>query len=196
MAAPQELADLVARVALGDRQAFRRLYDATAPSLLGVALRLLRDRGRAEDVIQEAFVSVWHRAGGFRASASAPMTWLTAIVRNRALDTLRSEARHDADPLVDDEDEDATMEIEDDRPEPLGLLTQAADALAVRACLETIDGSQRQCLALAYYHGLTHAEMAATYEALAERIGSPIGSVKMWLRRGLEKLRRCLERAK
>lgn len=191
MAAPQELADLVARVALGDRQAFRRLYDATAPSLLGVALRLLRDRGRAEDVIQEAFVSVWHRAGGFRASASAPMTWLTAIVRNRALDTLRSDARHDADPLVDDEDEDggAARELEDDRPEPLGLLTQAADALAVRACLETIDGSQRQCLALAYYHGLTHAEMAA-------HLGSPIGSVKMWLRRGLEKLRRCLERAK
>ena len=191
MAAPQELADLVARVALGDRQAFRRLYDATAPSLLGVALRLLRDRGRAEDVIQEAFVSVWHRAGGFRASASAPMTWLTAIVRNRALDTLRSDARHDADPLVDDEDEDedAAIEIKDDRPEPLGLLTQAADALAVRACLETIDGSQRQCLALAYYHGLTHAEMAA-------HLGSPIGSVKMWLRRGLEKLRRCLERAK
>lgn len=191
MAAPQELADLVARVALGDRQAFRRLYDATAPSLLGVALRLLRDRGRAEDVIQEAFVSVWHRAGGFRASASAPMTWLTAIVRNRALDTLRSDARHDADPLVDDEDEDegATREIEDDRPEPLGLLTQATDALAVRACFETIDGSQRQCLALAYYHGLTHAEMAA-------HLGSPIGSVKMWLRRGLEKLRRCLERAK
>ncbi|MBK7333244.1 MAG: sigma-70 family RNA polymerase sigma factor [Betaproteobacteria bacterium] len=191
MAAPQELADLVARVALGDRQAFRRLYDATAPSLLGVALRLLRDRGRAEDVIQEAFVSVWHRAGGFRASASAPMTWLTAIVRNRALDTLRSDARHDADPLVDDEDEDegATREIEDDRPEPLGLLTQATDALAVRACFETIDGSQRQCLALAYYHGLTHAEMAA-------HLGSPIGSVKVWLRRGLEKLRRCLERAK
>ena len=193
MAAPQELADLVARVALGDRQAFRRLYDATAPSLLGVALRLLRDRGRAEDVIQEAFVSVWLRAYGFRASASAPMTWLTAIVRNRALDTLRSGARHDADLLVDDddedEDEDATMEIEDDRPEPLGLLTQAADALAVRACLETIDGSQRQCLALAYYHGLTHAEMAA-------HLGSPIGSVKGWLRRGLEKLRRCLERAK
>jgi len=187
VAAPQDLADLVARVALGDRQAFRRLYDATAPSLLGVALRILRDRGRAEDVIQEAFVSVWHRAGSYRAAASAPMTWLTAIVRNRALDALRSDARHDADPLVDDEEE--TMDVEDDRPDPLGLLTKAADALAVRACLEAIDGSQRQCLALAYYHGLTHAEMAA-------HLGSPIGSVKVWLRRGLEKLRRCLDRAR
>lgn len=187
MAAPQDLADLVARVALGDRQAFRRLYDATAPSLLGVALRILRDRGRAEDVIQEAFVSVWHRACSYRAAASAPTTWLTAIVRNRALDALRSDARHDADPLVDDEEE--TMDVEDDRPDPLGLLTKAADALAVRACLEAIDGSQRQCLALAYYHGLTHAEMAA-------HLGSPIGSVKVWLRRGLEKLRRCLDRAR
>ncbi len=187
MAAPQDLADLIARVALGDRQAFRRLYDATAPSLLGVALRILRDRGRAEDVVQEAFVGVWHRAGSYRAAASAPMTWLTAVVRNRALDALRSDARHDVDPLVDDEDE--TMDVEDDRPDPLGLLTQAADTLAIRACLETIDGSQRQCLALAYYHGLTHAEMAA-------HLGSPIGSVKGWLRRGLEKLRRCLERAK
>ena len=73
--------------------------------------------------------------------------------------------------------------------DPLGLLTKAADALAVRACLEAIDGSQRQCLALAYYHGLTHAEMAA-------HLGSPIGSVKVWLRRGLEKLRRCLDRAR
>ena len=187
MAAPQDLADLVARVALGDRQAFRRLYDATAPSLLGVALRILRDRGRAEDVIQEAFVSVWHRAGSYRAAAGAPTTWLTAIVRNRALDALRSDARHDADPLVADEAE--TMDVEDDRPDPLGLLTKAADALAVRACLEAIDGSQRQCLALAYYHGLTHAEMAA-------HLGSPIGSVKVWLRRGLEKLRRCLDRAR
>jgi RNA polymerase sigma-70 factor (ECF subfamily) len=184
---PQDLPQLVARVALGDRAAFRRLYDATAPSLLGVALRILRDRARAEDVVQDAFVNVWNRAASYRESAGAPMTWLTAIVRNRALDALRSDARHDAEPLVDDED--AMLDIEDDRPDPLGLLTQAADALAIRACLETIDGSQRQCLALAYYHGLTHSEMAS-------HLGSPIGSVKVWLRRGLEKIRRCLERAR
>jgi RNA polymerase sigma-70 factor (ECF subfamily) len=186
MASP-ELAPILARVALGDRAAFRRLYDATAPSLLGVALRITRDRGRAEDAVQDAFVNVWHRADRYREEAGAPMAWLTAIVRNRALDAIRVEARHDADPLGDDED--AMQDVEDDRPDPLALLTQAADALAIRACLEAIDGSQRQCLALAYYRGLTHAEMAA-------HLGSPIGSVKVWLRRGLEKLRRCLERAK
>lgn len=187
MAAAPDLSQILARVALGDRAAFRRLYDATAPSLLGVALRIVRDRGRAEDVLQDAFVNVWNRAGSYRAAAGAPMTWLTAIVRNRALDAIRRESRRAADARVDDEDE--TLDVEDDRPDPLGLLTQAADALAIRACLETIDGSQRQCLALAYYHGLTHSEMAA-------HLGSPIGSVKVWLRRGLDKIRRCLERAR
>ncbi|MEO8485316.1 MAG: sigma-70 family RNA polymerase sigma factor [Betaproteobacteria bacterium] len=187
MSSPADLSPLVARVALGDRAAFRTLYEATAPSLLGVALRILRDRGRAEDVIQDAFVNVWHRAGSYRETAGAPMTWLTAIVRNRALDAMRSESRHEASSLTDDED--AMADIEDDRPDALALLTQAADALAIRACLATIDGSQRQCLALAYYRGLSHSEMAA-------HLGSPIGSVKVWLRRGLEKLRRCLERAK
>ena len=184
---PPDLAPLLARTALGDRSSFRRLYEATAPSLLGVALRILRDRGRAEDAVQDAFVNVWQRAGSYRESAGTPLGWLTAIVRNRALDALRSGARHDAESLADEDDE--TIDVEDDRPDPLGLLTQAADALRIRACLETIDGSQRQCLALAYYHGLTHAEMAA-------HLGSPIGSVKVWLRRGLEKIRRCLERAK
>lgn len=187
MAPAPDLAALLARVAIGDRSSFRRLYDATAPSLLGVALRILRDRARAEDVVQEAFVGVWHRAGSYREAAGAPMAWLTAIVRNRALDALRSESRHGADSLTDDED--AMQDIEDDRPGPMGLLTQAADALAIRACLETIDGSQRQCLALAYYHGLSHSQISA-------HLGSPIGSVKVWLRRGLEKIRRCLERAK
>jgi RNA polymerase sigma-70 factor (ECF subfamily) len=187
MGRPPDLAALIARVAIGDRSSFRRLYEATAPSLLGVALRILRDRSRAEDAVQDAFIGVWHRAASYRESAGAPMAWLVAIVRNRALDVLRSEARHPADSLTDDED--AMEDVADERPEPLALLTQAADALAIRACLETIDGSQRQCLALAYYHGLTHSEMAA-------HLGSPIGSVKVWLRRGLEKIRRCLERAK
>ena len=182
-----DLEQLLSRVALGDRTAFRRLYDATAPSLLGVALRIVRHRERAEEVLQDAIVNAWNRAAGYQAALSQPMTWLTAIVRNRALDALRSESRHGADSLTDDED--AMLDIEDERPGPMALLTQAADALAIRACLETIDGSQRQCLALAYYHGLSHSEMAA-------HLGSPIGSVKVWLRRGLEKIRRCLERAK
>jgi RNA polymerase sigma-70 factor, ECF subfamily len=180
------LQQLLSRVALGDRTAFRGLYDATAPSLFGVALRIVRQRDRAEEVLQDAFVNIWNRAGGYQAALSQPMTWLTAIVRNRALDELRGSVRHAADSL-DDEKYAEAREIEDARPNPQGLLEQAADALAIRDCLDEIDGPQRQCLALAYYHGCSHAEVAA-------HIGSPIGSVKVWLRRGLDKLKRCLDK--
>jgi len=183
--ATADLKQLLARVALGDRTAFRRLYDATAPSLFGVALRIVRQRDRAEEVLQDAFVNAWNRAAGYQAALSQPMTWLTAIVRNRALDELRSGAHHNAEPLVEHEGKGAAA-IEDTQPDPLGLLEQAADALAIRDCLDAIEGSQRQCLALVYYHGYSHSEVAA-------HVGSPIGSVKVWLRRGLDKLKRCLE---
>ena len=181
---PKDLEALVARTALGDRAAFRRLYDATAPYLLGVALRILNRRDRAEDVLQEAFVNVWHKAGTYTSAASQPMTWLTAIVRNRALDMIRSETRHAADSLDDEDGE--TFDVEDDRPDPLGLLEKAGDALRIRDCLAAIEGPQKQCLALAYYYGLSHSEVAS-------HLGSPIGSVKVWLRRGIEKLKRCLD---
>src|SRR3954466_5360520 len=150
-----DLKQLLARVALGDRNAFRRLYDATAPSLLGVALRIVRQRERAEDVLQDAFVNAWNRAAGYQAALSQPMTWLTAIVRNRALDEIRSVARHGADSL--DERADEGAELADAQGNPLTLLEEAADALAISDCLNAIDGSQRQCLALVYYHGFSHS---------------------------------------
>jgi RNA polymerase sigma-70 factor (ECF subfamily) len=184
MTDPSELQQLLARTALGDRAAFRGLYEACAPRLLGVALRLLNRRDLAEDVVQEAFVSVWRQAGSYTAAASTPMTWLTAIVRNRALDLLRGETRQPTEAL-DDAEDGSHRQLPDDRPNPLGLLEQAAEALSIRGCLAAIDGPQKQCLALAYYHGLSHSE-------LAEHLGSPVGSVKVWLRRGLERLRRCL----
>jgi len=186
LAAAADLQQLLARVALGDRAAFRQLYEATAPSLFGVALRIVRQRDRAEEVLQDAFVNAWHHAAGYQAALSQPMTWLTAIVRHRALDELRRGARHRMESL-DDRESEGAPEIEDERPDPLKLLERAADALAIRDCLEAIDGPQRRCLALVYYHGLSHSEVA-------DQIGSPIGSVKVWLRRGLDKLKRCLER--
>lgn len=188
MLEPSHIEGLLGRVALRDRAAFRELYEACAPQLLGVALRLLRRRDLAEDVLQEAFTGVWHRADSYRPDASQPMTWLTAIVRNRALDVLRAEAVRQAESLdaADPGEESGVARLRDERPNPLGLLEQAADALQIRRCIDGIDGPQRQCLALAYYHGLSHAE-------LADHLGSPIGSVKAWLRRGLERLRRCME---
>lgn len=174
----------LAQVALGDRAALRRVYDATSAHLFGIALRILGRRELAEDVLQEAFVNVWQHAGSYQAAQSQPMTWLISIVRNKALDHLRTGQRQTAASL--DAHPDEAHEIADDAPTPMQLLLNAADALAVRACIETIDASPRQCLALAFYQGLSHSEVASHMDA-------PLGSVKAWIRRGLERLKKCLD---
>jgi RNA polymerase sigma-70 factor (ECF subfamily) len=186
MPAPVDLHKLLARIVLRDRAALRTLYDSVSPSLFGVAIRIVNRRDRAEEVLQDAFMNIWNKADGYDAAASRPMTWMTAIVRNRALDELRREMRNVAQSL-DDETMGSASDIEDSQPNPLELLEQAADSLRIRGCLDAIDGPQRQCVALAYYHGLSHSE-------LARHMSSPIGSVKVWLRRGLQKIKRCLER--
>lgn len=185
MAESTALQQDLARVALGDRAAFARVYQATSSHLFGVALRILNRRDTAEDVLQEAFVNVWHYAGSYQAASGQPMTWLISIVRNKALDVVRSaSARHETAIPVTAEGEE--IDLEDDRPNPLQLLTQAADAMAIRGCMEALDASHRQSLALAYYHGMSHSEVAAHLRA-------PLGSVKAWVRRGLERLKACME---
>lgn len=182
-----QLQQLLARTALGERHAFKQLYSASAPTLFGVALRILGKREQAEDVLQEAFVSIWNRAGSYSPQTSQPMTWMTAIVRNRCLDHLRSNTRHQADSLDDETGAGARVkDIATDQPSALTLLEQASEAMQVRACLETIEGSQRQSLALAFYQGMSHAEVA-------DHLKAPIGSVKAWIRRGLMRIKRCLE---
>jgi RNA polymerase sigma-70 factor, ECF subfamily len=179
-----ELGALLARVALGDRRAFQRVYALTSAHLFGVAVRILNRRELADDVMQEAFINIWHNAGSYSSTVAQPMTWLISIVRNKALDHLRSGQRHTADSL-DNEDDGNDRQLQDERPDPLGLLTQALDAAHIRGCMATLDASHRQSLALAYYHGLSHAEVA-------ERINAPLGTVKAWVRRGLERLKNCL----
>ncbi len=180
-----ELQAQLARVALGDRAAFERVYQMTSSHLFGVALRILNRQDAAEDVLQDAFVNVWHHAGSYQATAGQPMTWLISIVRNKALDMLRSAAaRHETEMPLNEEGEE--LDVQDERPNPLGLLMQAADALAIRACLEALDAAHRQSLALAYYHGLSHSEVAA-------QMSAPLGSVKAWVRRGLERLKKCVD---
>lgn len=174
----------IAQLALGERAALRRVYDATSAHLFGIALRILNRRDLAEDVLQEAFVSIWHHAGSYQASQAQPMTWLISIVRNKALDQLRSGKRHVADSLDADEDPEA-HQIADERPNPMQLMMQAAETMEIRTCMESLDASPRQCLALAYYHGMSQSE-------IAEHITAPIGSVKAWVRRGLERLKNCL----
>jgi RNA polymerase sigma-70 factor (ECF subfamily) len=185
----QALAEALARTALGDRAAFRRLYDGARAHLFGVILRIQPDRSRAEDVLQEVFVKVWRSASSFDAARAQPLTWLSAIARNGAIDSLR---RGQTQPQTvsltrdDDEAENTAVEASDD-VDPLALLQRAGQARAVAHCVGELTARQQQCLALAFYQGLSHAEVA-------EHLGQPLGSVKSWVRRALMALKDCLGR--
>ena len=181
------LADLLSRTALADQRAFAELYRQTSSHLYAVALRILREPAAAEEVLQEAFVSVWHHAGGYTAAKSQPQTWLTSIVRNRCLDRLR---RRDLDTvtLTRDNDEETEIDLPAEGPSAVDLMIAGADAQSVRDCVQALEGGQKQAIALAFFQGLTHAE-------LARQLGEPLGTVKSWVRRGLERLKQCLERA-
>jgi RNA polymerase sigma-70 factor, ECF subfamily len=178
------LMELLARTALKDQQAFAELYRLTSPHLYAVALRIFREAAAAEEVLQESFVNIWHHAGSYVAAKSQPLTWLTSIVRNRCLDQLR---RREVETVtMDDEEEGVTIAAED--PTPLELLLAGADAHAVKDCVEALEPGQKQAIALAFFQGLSHSELAG-------HLRQPLGTVKSWVRRGLERLRDCLDRA-
>jgi RNA polymerase sigma factor (sigma-70 family) len=180
----EHLGDLLARTALSDQQAFAELYRQTAPHLYAVALRILRESGAAEEVLQESYVNIWHHAGSYVAAKSQPLTWMTSIVRNRCLDLMR---RREIDTVTIDDEEQGMM-LADDRPGPIDMLLSSADALAVRGCVERLEAGQKQAIALAFYQGFSHSELAA-------HLRQPLGTVKSWVRRGLERLKACLDGA-
>jgi RNA polymerase sigma-70 factor (ECF subfamily) len=185
---PALLSQLMARTALGDRAAFQRLYELTSPRLFAVLLRIQRDRGVAEELLQDVYVAAWKAAGGFDAARAQPMTWLTAIARNRAIDSLR---RANAQPRTVsttplDDDGPADEGMADEAPGPSELLDRAGRARALSACMERLSPSQRQSVALAFFDGLSHAEVA-------DHLRQPLGTVKSWVRRALQTLKSCLD---
>lgn len=176
------LDELLARCGLHDQQAFADLYKFSSPKLFTVALRITRRRDWAEEVLQESYVNIWHHAHGYDATRSAPMTWMTTIVRNRALDWLRRPREtesHDVEALI--------AAIPDEGPGPDELLAQAVDAGRISECLNDLTEDQRRSITLAFFNGMSHAELAG-------KVGKPLGTVKTWIRRGLERLKSCLER--
>lgn len=189
----RDLLRLLARAGLGDRAAFALLYERTSAHLFGVVLRINRDRAQAEDVLQEVYVNVWRAAQSFDAAQSQPLTWLTSIARNRAIDSLRrkqAEPQTQPAPLASDSDEERDVydDLADNAPGPLALLSQASDARALSQCMKGLTAQQRQSVAMAFYDGLSHAEVA-------EQMKEPLGTVKSWVRRGLIALKSCLENA-
>ena len=179
---PQDkLADLLARTALADRRAFAELYEATRAKLFAVSLRICRERQLAEEVLQDGYVAIWNHAADYAAAKSAPLTWMAAIVRNRSLDVLR---RSRELPDVDDE---LAASLADDRPAPGEQAEARAAAHSLQECLKELESEQRQTIALAFFHGLTHSEVAS-------HLGRPLGTVKTHIRRGLARMRDCLAR--
>jgi RNA polymerase sigma-70 factor, ECF subfamily len=185
MDAPAEqLSALLSACARRDREAFARLYQATSAKLFGVALRILRRNDWAEEVLQESYVSIWNHAQDYSAGLSAPMTWMTSIVRNRCLDWLRRPSREVSDP-----EGEMIANAEADGPGPLDALSRSSDAKALAVCLGRLEGKQRQAIMLAFFDGLSHSELAA-------HLREPLGTVKTWVRRGLARLKTCLDPAR
>ena len=175
-------------VARQDSQAFRALYEASSPKLFGFVLRILQKRELAEEVLQESFVSIWNNASSYQSSLAAPMTWMTTIVRNRAFDLLRKlnngqhyELEIDAEYF----DPEIMSALESADASPLQALELSQDAKALASCMSRLEGLHRQAMALAFYHDLSHSEVA-------EQMQLPMGTVKTWIRRGLDRLRTCL----
>src|SRR5713101_2506788 len=167
---------LMARCARRDAQAFAELYGQTGARLYGVAVRIVRRRDWAEDVLQESYLNIWTHIQDYRATHSAPLTWMTAIVRNRALDWVRrpnlEHGREDYGELLES--------VPGGGPQPDEALEASRNRRALDAYLQRLTGNERQAIVLAYTCGLSHGE-------LARHLNQPLGSVKTWIRRGVHK---------
>jgi RNA polymerase sigma-70 factor (ECF subfamily) len=181
-----ELMALIDRIGRRDEAALRQLYDRTSPKLFGLAMRVVRQREWAEDVLQESFLTIWRAAGDYRASLSPPLAWLGLIVRSRSLDLLRRRTADRAQ-LTQEFDEVMAETFESDAADPMDTADASEQAWALHQCLGQLDGRQREVVSLAYLRDLSHSE-------LAQQLRLPLGTVKTWIRRGLEKLRICMQR--
>ena len=176
-----QLAAALVRVAGGDRAALRVVYQDTSAKLFGVCLRILKDRGEAEDVLQEVFVTVWRKAASFDPGRASPITWMVAIARNRAIDRLRASAvSRRMEPI---ESADA---VSDPAPAAVERVELAQQHQRLSRCLEELEARHASAIREAFLDG-------TTYEELAARMSVPLGTMKSWIRRGLLKLRACLE---
>lgn len=174
-----DISELIGRVSLGDRQAFRLLYDRTNAKLFGVCLRILRDRAAAEDCLQDVFVKIWHNSSKYTVSGYSPIAWLAAIARNDAIDRVRARK-----PMAADLDE--ALEIASDAPDPERVEVLRSEMGRVESCLGKLGGKQAEAVRGAYLDGYSYQDLATRYKM-------PLNTVRTWLRRSLISLRECLQ---
>lgn len=177
---------LLDRIAVREEPALKSLYDLTSSRLFGLALRILGHKDWAEDVLQESYLHIWRSAGDYRASLSPPLAWLGLVVRSRALDFLRrrrAERLH----LNEDFDEMQQTVADDGESGPQQLAEASEQALVLHQCMQRLEVKQRELVSLSYLRDLSHGE-------LATQLQLPLGTVKTWIRRGLEQLRQCMAR--
>ncbi|OYX41769.1 MAG: RNA polymerase subunit sigma [Rhodobacterales bacterium 32-67-9] len=181
MEAGDPIADLIAATARSDRAAFRALYSAASAKLFGVALRILRDRSEAEDAVQEVFTRVWLNARRFDAGRGRGMTWLIAIARNHAIDRLRARPAG-----IEAAGEDETARLADAAPGPEAQSVARGEARRIADCFDLLEPARAEAVRGAYLNGLSYLD-------LSRRHGVPVNTIRSWLRRGLQKLKECLE---
>lgn len=176
----EDISKLIMRAALRDRAAFDQLYHAVSAKLFGVCLRVLKDREDAEEALQEVFVKIWMKADRFATSQHSPMSWLIAIARNHAIDRLRARASEGANPHAEHDPPDPA-------PGPEASLMYKALRARIETCLDEQEEAHAQAVRAAYIEGYSYAELVAQHRV-------PLNTMRTWLRRGLQKLRECLER--
>jgi RNA polymerase sigma factor (sigma-70 family) len=179
-----ELIELIDRVAERDEAALKALYELTSSKLYGLSMCVVGKSEWAEDALQETFLQVWRIAGDYRASLSPPMAWLGLIVRSRSLDCLRQRSAERTH-LTDEIDDAMSDTLEGDSPNPMDTTLASQQAWALHQCLAKLENRQREVVSLAYLRDLSHSE-------LSEQLSLPLGTVKTWIRRGLDQLRTCM----
>ncbi|MCV9962479.1 sigma-70 family RNA polymerase sigma factor [Pararhizobium sp. BT-229] len=175
-----DISALIGRVSLKDRGAFSALYRQTSPKLFAICLRILRDRAEAEEALQEIYIKVWQRADRYAAGETNPVPWLSAIARNHAIDQLRARK-----PVANTIDE--AYDLADSAPDPEKSAIIKAEGRKIDNCMAELEADRADAVRKAYVEGLS-------YQELAELFGTPLNTMRTWLRRSLLKLRECMER--
>ena len=176
-----QLVRLLREISSGDKSAFSILYQRTSAKLYGICLRVLGNEAEAQEILQEVFLTVWRKADRFDANKAGPITWLSVLARNRSIDRIRRRPGGEPDDL------EAAANVPAGEPSAFDVVEQAQDSARLSHCLDELEERTRTVIRTAFFEGATYSELAA-------QSGVPLPTMKSWIRRGLQRLRGCLER--